>query len=430
MARVSKSTPLHEMAATAAARRIQKGELKAESYVRACLERIEERENTVKAWASIDAKRAIKYARALDRGTRRGVLHGIPIAVKDVIDTFDQPTEMGSSIYAGYQPAQDAASVALVRRQGAVILGKSVTCEFAGMHPGKTTNPHNSRHTPGGSSSGTAAAVADFMVPLGYGTQTGGSVIRPAAFCGIVGFKPTYGTINRAGIKFAAEALDTIGFMARHVDDVRLMLDAHIGKPRGRGGVSANPRVGICRTYHWHDKASEETRAAVDEAARIIEAAGALIADFGLPAGFESITPMRNVIDNVERAHGMADEWSRHRNKLSKELAGRIALGLKTSVSDYREAKRFLDRCRPQFDVAMAEFDVLLAPAVSGEAPAGFKSTGDTSFQSLWTALHVPAITLPCGVGPNGLPVGIQLIAPRWQDDRLLALAKWVERLI
>ena len=277
---------------------------------------------------------------------------------------------MGSPIYEGHQPTADASCVALARRAGAVILGKTVTCEFAGMQPNVTSNPHNPAYTPGGSSSGSAAAVADHMVPLAYGTQTGGSIIRPASFCGVVGYKPTYGRINRAGLKFAAESLDTIGFMGRSVDDVQLMLEAHVGKfaPFELGN---NLKFGVCRTYLWDEKATDETDRVLNKAVDVLKDVAVEIVDFDLSTTFWDVTDHRNVIDNVERAYGMAHEWNAHKDQLSDVLAGRIELGLGTDLDDYEEAKIWLEQIRPALAPAMKGLDALITPAVLGEAPEG-----------------------------------------------------------
>lgn len=420
-------TPLNELGVFEAARLIEDGEITSEQLVGACLDRIGAREPLVKAWAAVDTELALRQARECDAGPRRGALHGVPIAVKDIIDTVEYPTGMGSPIYNNYRPKADAACVALARRQGAVILGKSVTCEFAGMTSGPTTNPHAPDHTPGGSSSGSAAAVADFMVPMAYGTQTGGSIIRPASFCGIVGYKPTYATINRGGIKFAAESLDTIGFMARSVRDIRILLEAHIGRldplPRRRRKL----RFGFCRTYLWDEKAEEDTDLALQWAEYTLRGAGAGSVEFELPESFERVTEMRNIIDNVERAHGMAWEATNHRSQISDVLRERIELGEQTSPADYYGAKCFLDAARAQLDRLLGDLDFLLVPAVNGAAPKGLDFTGDPGFQSIWTALHVPAIVLPAAFSSTGLPVGVQLVSKRWTDNELLAIAAWAE---
>src|SRR5689334_1166937 len=267
---------LNELSASEVVAKIASGETTSEAVVRACIERIAARDPTVRAWVNFDPDLALAQAHALDREPRRGALHGLPIGVKDVIDTFDMPTEMGSPIYRGYRPLADAACVALLRRAGAVILGKTATCELAGMAPAATTNPHNGAHTPGGSSSGSAAAVADFMVPAALGTQTGGSVLRPSSYCGVFGYKPTFNLINRSGIKFAAESLDTIGLIARTIDDVELITAAVIGKEPACRALSSPPRLGLCRTPLW-DTAQPETKAAVEDAAKRLSAAGATV---------------------------------------------------------------------------------------------------------------------------------------------------------
>jgi amidase len=419
---------LNELSATEAARMIAERAITSERLVRACLDRIEARDPTVKAWAALDPEGALRQAKERDSAPVLGALHGVPIAVKDVLDTHDLTTEMGSPIYAGHQPPADASCVALVRAAGAVVLGKTVTAEFAHMAPGPTTNPHNPRHTPGGSSSGSGAAVADCMVPVAFGTQTGGSVQRPASFCGIVGYKPTFGTVNRAGLKFAAESLDTIGLMARSLDDIALMRAVLVGASPDAAEaapMTAAPRVGLCRTYLW-EKASSETRAAVEGAAARLREAGAPVEEFELPEDFAGLTEARETVNNVERARAMAFEWQHHRERISPQLTRCITAGLQTPHEKYVEALRFAEHCRIQLDMLLAGIDVLVAPTTSGEAPAGLEWTGDPAFQGLWTILHVPTVSLPTHKGPNGLPVGVQLVAPRYRDEALLRAASWV----
>ena len=423
----SSSARLNELSASDAARAIASGRITSEDLVRACLERIAEREPHVKAWAFLDPDLALAQARACDRQPWRGPLHGVPIAVKDVLDTADMPTGMGSAIFDGYQPKADAACVALVRKAGAVILGKTVTCELAGIAPRETMNPRDPKRTPGGSSSGSGAAVADHMVPVAFGTQTGGSVLRPAAFCGVIGYKPTYNTINRAGMKFAAEGVDTIGLIARSVDDVALVTDACIDRPPAPlAALRTPPRIGLCRTYLWDSKASAETKTAVEAAAKRAEAAGARVTDFALTEEFTRLTAIREVINNYERACGLAWEWAHHRAKLSPQMTRTVEMGIAAPHSRYIEAVQLAERCRGRLDDLMRDIDVLIAPAVNGEAPLGLEHAGDPSFQSLWTLLHVPTISLPLATGPNGMPVGVQLVAKRWDDRGLLAAAKWM----
>jgi Asp-tRNA(Asn)/Glu-tRNA(Gln) amidotransferase A subunit family amidase len=424
-------SPLNELSATEIARRIAVGELTAEQVAGACLERIAAREPTIHAFANVDPGLALRQARDLDRGPVRGALHGVPIGIKDVIDTADLPTEMGSPIYRGHRAACDAACVALLRAAGAIILGKTVTCEFAGMTPGPTVNPCNFAHTPGGSSSGSGAAVADFMVPAALGTQTGGSVLRPAAYCGTVGYKPTFGAFNRAGLKFAAESLDTIGLIARTIDDVALITSVLVGgNTAASPALSAAPRIGLCRTPLW-DTAQPETKQAVEDAAARLAAAGAALRDVALPEAFSGLkAAARESINNYERSKSMAAEWVSHRDRISAKLQRCIALGMEMPYEDYLAAIALGERCRAQLPDVLEGFDVLLAPCVRGEAPAGLESTGDPSFQAIWTILHVPTMSLPTHRGPNGLPVGIQLIGRRYDDLRLFAVARWVwERL-
>ena len=413
--------------ASEAARAIADGRTTSEEVVGTCLARIAEREKTVKAWAFLDPDLALDRARARDAAAApAGPLHGVPVGIKDIFDTADMPTEMGSPIYAGYRPAADAAAVAILREAGAVILGKTVTAEFAGTHPGFTTNPHDPTRTPGGSSQGSAAGVADFMVPVALGTQTGGSVLRPSSYCGIVGFKPTFGTFNRAGIKFAAESLDTIGLHARNLEDIALVRDVLTG--REAGGIAAlarPPSIGVCRTHLWH-LAEPETVAAVEEASDALVRAGAAVDEVALPAAFEALTDARRAINDYERARAMAHEWRTDRERLSPAMRKTVASGLAVPYADYRAALALTEDCRRLLDGLFESWDALLAPAVNGEAPLGLDYAGDPAFQALWTMLHVPAITIPTHRGPNGMPVGIQLVARRGADDLLLSAAAWV----
>ena len=418
---------LNELSATEIVAKIAAGETTCEAVARNCIERIAAREAIVKAWVNFNPDLALAQARALDCEPRRGPLHGVPIGVKDVIDTFDMPTEMGSPIYRGYRPTADAACVALLRRAGAVILGKTTTCELAGMAPAATTNPHNSAHTPGGSSSGSAAAVADFMVTAALGTQTGGSVLRPSSFCGVFGYKPTYNTFNKAGLKPAAESIDTIGWIARSIDDIALLTAVlRMEEPQPLRSLSAAPRIGVCRTEIW-DSAQPETKNAVESAAAALRKAGAVVRDVDLPRGFAGLHAMaRGTINHYERAACTAFEWDNHRAALSPQMRRYIESGLKTSRAEYVAAWRRVEQCRALLPEIFDGTDLLLAPCVPGEAPKGLASTGDPSMQAMWTALHTPTMTLPTHRGPNNLPIGIQLVAQRYDDDRLFACARWI----
>jgi Asp-tRNA(Asn)/Glu-tRNA(Gln) amidotransferase A subunit family amidase len=418
---------LNAFGAVAIARMIAGGEVTSEAVVRDCVARIAARDGVVKAFVNFDPELALAQARALDRGPRRGPLHGVPIGVKDIIDTFDMPTEMGSPIYRGHRPRADAACVALLRRAGAVILGKTATCEFAGMAPAETTNPHNPAHTPGGSSSGSGAAVADHMVPAALGTQTGGSVLRPSSYCGIFGYKPTYNTFNKVGVKPAAESIDTLGWLARSIDDIELLsavLRLEVPQPSRR--LASPPRIGLCRTEMW-DTAQAETRTAVEDAAQRLSKAGATVREVALPEPFTGLrTIARETINFHERTACMAYEWDHHREALSPQMRRYIENGQTISRDDYVAGWRRIEQCRVLLTKIFADYDVLLAPCAQGEAPKGLASTGDGSMQAIWTALHTPSMTLPTHRGPNNLPVGIQLVADRYADETLLASARWV----
>ncbi len=417
---------LNQLTATHIVQGIGEGRFTAEAVTKDCLARISAREGSIGAWAYLDGEAALARARELDLGPSQGPLHGVPVGIKDVFDTHDMPTEMGSPIYAGHRPANDASVVALLRAAGAVIFGKTVTCEFAGMFPGKTTNPFDAARTPGGSSSGSAAAVADDMVPVALGTQTGGSVLRPASFCGLVGFKPSYGAISRIGLKFAAESLDTVGILARDIDDAALLFDVFTGAVPAQGAQpAAPPAIGLCRTFLW-DTAEEETVAAVEGAAARLKSSGAHLSEVEMEPDFAGLVGARDIINAVERARGMAFEWNHHRDLISDKLGATIAEGFDTTYEAYVGAKKLGEGMRARLDKLFGSNDVLLAPCVSGVAPLGLDYTGDPALQGLWTILHVPTITLPWHRDSAGLPVGIQLVGRPRGDHGLLRAARWV----
>ncbi|MBM3517615.1 MAG: amidase [Alphaproteobacteria bacterium] len=416
----------HALGAAEAARLIASGRLTSKGLIESCLAHIAEHEDSVGAWTHLDVAGGRAQARALDRGGARGPLHGIPIGVKDIIDTVDMPTGYGSAIYDGHRPAWDAAAVAACRAAGAVILGKTVSTEFAYFTPGKTRNPHNPAHTPGGSSSGSAAAVADLMVPLAFGSQTAGSVIRPASFCGVVGFKPTFGLLSLAGVKPFAQSLDTLGFFSRSVEDAMLLLAALIGGRTMPEPLSGAPRIGVCRTPEW-SHASPATQHAVDRAAALLNAAGARVVEVTLAEPFAGLHAAQLTIMAFESARTLGHERRRHGEHLSQTLLGLLAEGRACSLERYEAAQRLASRSRTQLDALFAGYDALLAPSAVGEAPHGLGRTGDPVFNRMWTLLHVPCITLPRYVGANRLPVGIQLVGARWADEHLLRVARWVE---
>lgn len=421
------TTELNSLSATAIATGVADGTFTAEAVTAACLDHIAVREEAVGAWEFLDPELALTQARGVDAAEVKGPLAGVPVGVKDIIDTHDMPTGMGSPIYDGHRPSADASCVAQMRAAGAVILGKTVTCEFAGLAPRKTTNPHDPTRTPGGSSSGSAAAVADEMIPLAFGTQTGGSVLRPSSYCGIIGYKPSFDTFSLTGIYPAAESLDTLGLHARSLDDIELASAALLRRPFAPiGELKKPPVVGLCKTPMW-DQAQPETREAVEAAAAAMQAAGAMVRDFELPEEFEWLGELRGMINGWERADVMADEWARNRDALSEQMQATIQGGLDTPYRDYVDAMHLMETCRVRTTQTFEGCDVLLTPAVDGEAPVGLAETGSPRFQVLWTMLHTPSITLPTHKGSNGLPVGIQLVAPYRADRSLLGIARWVQ---
>ena len=419
------------LSASEAAAAIAAGTLTSEALVRACLGRIREREDAVHAWAYIDPDSALEQARQRDREPRRSRLHGIPVGVKDVIDTCDMPTEYGSPIYRGHRPACDAACVAQVRERGGVILGKTVSTEFATRHPNKTRNPRNLEHTPGGSSSGSAAAVADGMVPIAFGTQTSSSIVRPAAFCGVIGYKPTFNLLNRAGLKFLAESMDTLGTLTRTVPDAAMIVEELSGMPETSfDAVNAlRPRIGFCRTPYWNE-ADGATHASLENAARRLATAGATVSDVELGSEFASLGQTQIEVSSYEFFRALTHERTRYPHLISESLTARIAAGGKVTRAQYEAGVARTLRCRRELDAVLEKYDALLAPSAPGEAPKGLERTGDPVFGLMWTLIGVPCITLPHGSGPNGLPLGIQLIARHGHDSRLLVVAEWARRAL
>lgn len=422
---------LNKLSATEAAARIAAGTLKSEALVAACLERISQREADVQAWASIDPELALAQARARDKEPRRTRLHGIPVGVKDVLDTADLPTEYGSPIYRGNRTMSDAACVAQVRELGGVILGKTVTTEFATRHPNKTRNPHNPRHTPGGSSQGSAAAVADWMVPLAFGTQTTSSVIRPAAYCGVVGYKPSFGLVNRAGLKTLSDSFDHIGTLTRTVPDAALLVEELSGTPvTAFHAVSRmKPRIGFCRTPYW-DKADRPTREALEQAVPRLERAGARMTAIDLDGEFARLVEVQETISSYEMFRALAYERTRFPELISEALMGRLLGGGRVTRERFEEAQAIAQRCRSRLDDVHRDCDALLAPSAMGEAPEGLASTGDPVFGASWTVLHCPAVTVPVFRGPRGLPIGAQVIGPLGKDGPTLLCAEWVHRAL
>ena len=422
---------LNQLSATEAAARIAAGKLKSEALVTACLGRIDQREQDVQAWASFDPELALSQARARDKERPRTRLHGIPVGVKDVFDTADLPTQYGSPIYRGNRATCDAACVAQVRELGGVILGKTVTTEFATRYPGKTRNPHNLKHTPGGSSQGSAAAVADWMVPIAFGTQTTSSVIRPAAYCGVVGYKPSFGLVNRAGLKTLSDSLDHVGTLTRTVPDAAMIVEELSGAPvTSFNGVSGiKPRIGFCRTPYW-SQADRPTQEALERALPRLARAGARVAEIDLDGEFARLVEVQVSISTYEMYRALAYERMRFPELISEMLMGRLLGGGRVTRAQYEEAQAIAQRCRARLADVHRDCDVLLSPSAMGEAPEGLSSTGEPTFGASWTVLHCPAVTVPAFRGPRGLPIGAQITGPYGKDGQTLQCAEWVHRAL
>lgn len=414
----------HRLTAAEAARRIARRELTAEALWRSCLERIAAREPQVLAFAHLDPDMALAQARALDAGPLRGLLHGLPLGVKDIFDTFDQPTAYGSPIYAGHRPAADAAPVALARAAGAVIAGKTVTTEFANMTAGVTRNPFNPAHSPGGSSSGSAAAVADGMLPLALGTQTAGSIIRPAACCGVVGFKPSFGRVPRAGVKPNAESMDVVGGFGRTVEDAALLAAVLLGDRRALDEpMPGTFRLGLVPGPDW-PAAEHDVVACWNQAVRTLAPRLARCEDAPLPADFADAAAVQGALQAHETALSLAHEHRMQRDRLSPALGELLDRGAAIDALQVDAHRARAERWRREIDALFERFDVLLAPSALDEAPAGLEFTGDPLFCRPWSLLGLPCVHLPFARGASGLPVGLQLVGRHGTDHRVLAAAR------
>jgi Asp-tRNA(Asn)/Glu-tRNA(Gln) amidotransferase A subunit family amidase len=436
-------TNLHLLSATEAARLIRSGTISSVQFVEACLGRTREVDGDVQAWAFLDPDHALAQARAADElrlsGQPTGPLHGVPVAIKDIFDTADMPTENGSVLHAGRTPSRDATVVTKLRAADAVIMGKTVTTEFAFLSPGKTRNPYNPEHTPGGSSSGSAAAVAAGMVPLALGSQTNGSTIRPAAFCGVVGFKPTHGLITRHGVLALSRTLDHVGLFARSIDDIALLAAELVGydendpdtQPRARipfVEVAAEepplqPMFAFVKTPYW-ERTDEETK---EGFAELIEQLGDRVEEVELfPSAVEAWQCHQTIME-AEMAANLEREWDKGCDRLSEQLRLQLERGRNVRAVDYQRALSRIAPIHESFvELFEQRYDAILTPAATGVAPKGLSSTGDPVFCTLWTLCGMPAISLPLLQGANGLPLGVQLVGPRHGDARLLRTARWL----
>ncbi|MDH3704189.1 MAG: amidase [Alphaproteobacteria bacterium] len=418
----------NELSVSALSKKISERSISSTEIVESCLARIAERDGTVGAWQYLDPDQALAQAAERDTTPSRSPLHGIPVGLKDVIETADMPTTYGSPIYQDHMPSEDALITQRLRAAGAVILGKTVSTQFAHRTPGKTANPRNPAHTPGGSSSGSAAATADLMTPLAFGTQTAGSVIRPAAYCGVIGFKPSFGWTNFNGVKNLSASLDTLGYYVRSLDDLplvhRVLNATLLPGPAEDGSLHAAPRILVCRTPAWNE-ASPAGKAILEETADRLAAAGATVHDLDLEPIFADVFDAHTTVMSYEMAHHLAAERRDHWAMISPPTQSYIEAGEACSQETITAARLVLEQARERLSRCVDLTDVILTPSAPGEAPAGLASTGDAVFNRMWTSLHVPCLHLPIRNGPQDLPLGITLAARTGAEERLVATARW-----
>jgi Asp-tRNA(Asn)/Glu-tRNA(Gln) amidotransferase A subunit family amidase len=415
-------TDLSCLTATEASARLAAGTLTATQLARACLDRIAAREADVLAWSFVDPDAVLRQARELDKLPRRGPLHGIPVGLKDIFDTADMPTQHNSPIYTGHRPGMDAACVGTLRAAGALILGKTDTTEFAGSgRLAATRNPHNISRTPGGSSSGSAAAVGDFHVPLALGTQTGGSLIRPGSFCGVYVLKPTWNAVSAEGVKLGSTTLDTVGWYGRCVADLALLADVFALEDDGPADFAGikGARIAVHPTPHDVEPASRDALAA---AADRLSDAGARIEWLDLPEITEPLDGLWEIVARSEARAALLNLHRLHPTLLHKAFADRVTNAAGFTRAQLVHAYDTAANCRVLFDQIAGDYDGVLTLSAPGEAPQG-RTQGDNKLNRDWTLLHVPCINIPAGRGPNGMPVGLTLTGPRYTDRRLLAVA-------
>jgi Asp-tRNA(Asn)/Glu-tRNA(Gln) amidotransferase A subunit family amidase len=423
-------TTLNTLSAGAAATAIARGDIRSEALMEACLDRIETRDALVCAWVHVDANQALAAAREADSaraaGESLGALHGVPVGIKDIFDTADMPTQCGSDLYRGRQPERDSAAVASLRRAGAIIIGKTVTAELALSAPGPTANPLDLARTPGGSSSGSAAAVADAMVPLAIGSQTTGSVIRPASYCGIVGYKPSFGAIPTDGMHILADALDHVGLFARHLEDIPLMAKAMMPGAFSKAGVppAGPPRIGIVRAPVWRE-ASDDARSRFDGWASNVGAEDVV----ELGDVFDDAVACQRLILDANLAANLGDACRDRPGDLRDITRERVRNGSAIGADDLARATSRVEEQRSRLREIFQNYDALLTLAAPGEAPRGLSSTGNAVFSAIWTLTGVPAVSLPLLEGENGLPIGVQVIGESGTDEKLLATAAHIARM-
>lgn len=411
------------------ARRIEDGKLTPAAVIDLCARAIEAREAEIGAFVTLDIGAAGKLAQDEAARLSRSPLRGLPVGIKDIFDTADLPTSYGSPIYADHRPRADAALVAMIRRAGGLIPGKTVSTEFASLVPAKTRNPWNPAHTPGGSSSGSAAAVAAGMLPLAIGSQTGGSVIRPAAFCGVAGYKPSYAILPTVGMKCFSWQLDTAGLFAAGIADVAFAAAAISGRDLRVDSDPAAPRIALVRTHVWNE-ASEAMQSAVQRAAHLAEKAGAKVKELVLPPILEEAHRIHGTVQDYEAYRALAFEYDRHRDKIAPLLREQLDRAAAITHDAYDAARRITTGARRALGELMADVDVILTPSAPGAAPHGLGATGSPTFNRLWTLMGSPCVNVPGLVDAGGLPLGVQIVGGFDRDQRTLAAALFVERAI
>lgn len=393
------------------------------------IERIKSLEPTIGAWSHFDEAAVLKAAADIDERHVDKELYGVTVGVKDIYDTGDMPTRYGSPIYRDHQPIRDAAAVTQLRLQGALIVGKTETTEFASSLPARTRNPRNTAYSPGGSSSGSAAAVASNMVRAALGSQTLGSIIRPASYCGVVGFKPSYGRISRVGVLSLSETLDTLGVLTNSVTDAeRIYRCLAEDRTPSAQFKDRQPRLAFCRTPGW-DQASTFARSAMEDYVKRLRAGGVVVGECELPAEFAGIPNAGIVIHDFEAARNLIWERVYHSDKLSSNFHEVLKRAAKLDVGQYERAIRLGEECRSRFAHLCNEFDALLTLSATDEAPHGLSVTGSPAMNIAGTLLRGPCLSLPKLTGANGMPIGVQLIGPQFSDVNLLSAARWLEAL-
>jgi Asp-tRNA(Asn)/Glu-tRNA(Gln) amidotransferase A subunit family amidase len=414
-----------DLTAAEAGRAMAQGRLSVEAYARACLARIALREPEVAAWSYLDPEPIIAQARALDAAGPTGPLHGLPIGIKDVILTRDMPTQYNSPIYEGFAPAVDAACVQTLRAAGALIFGKTQTVEFASTgRPAQTRNPRNLAHTPGGSSSGSAAAVADRHVPLALGTQTGGSMIRPASFCGVWALKPTWNIVSTEGAKRFSTTLDTLGWFGRAAEDLALLYDVLDPEPAPTAAAFelSGARIAFCRTPVW-DSAEAATRDAMAAAEQRLRAAGARVERLELPAPFDRLNALQDIVMRGEGRSAFLSDYRTDAARLHPSIRGHVENANGYSRAMLCEAYDVAAECRAAFDAMAGAFDAVITPSTVGTAPEGLAQTGALTFNAMWTLLHTPCVNVPAFACADGMPVGLTVTGPRFADRKVMAVA-------